>query len=118
MQRAAVTCCLAAVLQGGSACRKVQVSAHPESLSPCEPCCCRYVLRNWIAQQAIEKAEAGDHSEVRRVLRLLEHPFSDDNVEQLPPGGSVGSSSCQRGPPQYDGPVPGQYQKLCVSCSS
>eukprot|EP00891_Asterochloris_glomerata_P009836 jgi/Astpho2/9836/Aster-03800 len=78
----------------------------------------RYILHNWIAQQAIEKAEAGDYSEVRRVLKLLEHPFSDDIVEQLPPGDSGGSTSCQRGPPQYDGPVPDQYQKLCVSCSS
>lgn len=95
-----------------------KVSATSKSLSASESHCCRYILHNWIAQQAIEKAEAGDYSEVRRVLKLLEHPFSDDIVEQLPPGDSGGSTSCQRGPPQYDGPVPDQYQKLCVSCSS
>ena len=98
--------------EGASQCNP----GRPVTLS--EPCCCRYVLRNWIAQQAIEQAEAGNYSEVRRVLKLLEHPFSDDIVEQLPLGDSGGSSSCQRGPPQYDGPVPNQYQKLCVSCSS
>eukprot|EP00117_Sycon_ciliatum_P046005 scpid53546/ scgid33002/ Selenoprotein O len=35
----------------------------------------KVVLRNYIAQQAIEKAEKGDFSEVRRVLAMLQHPF-------------------------------------------
>ncbi len=39
---------------------------------------CRFVLRNYIAQTAIEAAEAGDYSEVQRVLQLLQHPYSDD----------------------------------------
>jgi len=34
-------------------------------------------LRNYIAQNAIDVAEKGDYSEVRRVLRLLENPYSD-----------------------------------------
>ena len=38
---------------------------------------CRIILRNYIAQHAIDKAESGDFSEVRRVLRLLENPYSD-----------------------------------------
>ena len=38
---------------------------------------CRFILRNYIAQRAIDAAEKGDFSEVRRVLRLLENPFSE-----------------------------------------
>uniref|UniRef100_A0A8C1ZHN7 Selenoprotein O n=1 Tax=Cyprinus carpio TaxID=7962 RepID=A0A8C1ZHN7_CYPCA len=34
------------------------------------------VLRNYIAQNAIEAAENGDFSEVQRVLKVLEKPFS------------------------------------------
>jgi len=39
--------------------------------------CFRFVLRNYIAQNAIDKAEKGDFSEVRNVLSLLQNPFSD-----------------------------------------
>ncbi|KAM5289221.1 protein adenylyltransferase SelO, mitochondrial [Ctenodactylus gundi] len=35
----------------------------------------KYVLRNYIAQNAIEAAENGDFSEVSRVLKLLECPY-------------------------------------------
>lgn len=35
-------------------------------------------MRNYIAQTAIEAAEAGDYSEVQRVLHLLQHPYADD----------------------------------------
>ncbi|XP_067284195.1 selenoprotein O2 isoform X2 [Pseudorasbora parva] len=34
------------------------------------------VLRNYIAQNAIEAAERGDFSEVQRVLKVLENPYS------------------------------------------
>ncbi|KAL4219840.1 hypothetical protein ACF0H5_020251 [Mactra antiquata] len=37
----------------------------------------RFILRNYIAQNAIDAAEKGDYSEVRKVLKLLENPFSD-----------------------------------------
>ncbi|XP_038046390.1 protein adenylyltransferase SelO, mitochondrial-like [Patiria miniata] len=37
----------------------------------------RFILRNYIAQNAIEAAEKGDFSEVQRVLKLLETPYSD-----------------------------------------
>ena len=74
------------------------------------------MLRNWIAQQAIEKAEAGDYSEVQRVLRLLERPFDDDAAEGVEADGASGGA-CQRTPP-YDGPVPAWAADLCVSCSS
>ncbi|XP_052008434.1 selenoprotein O1 isoform X2 [Xyrauchen texanus] len=43
----------------------------------------RVVLRNYIAQNAIEAAENGDFSEVQRVLKVLERPFSvQEGLEQ------------------------------------
>lgn len=38
----------------------------------------RFILRNYIAQNAIKAAEEGDYSEVRRVLKILENPYSDE----------------------------------------
>ena len=73
----------------------------------------RYVLRNWIAQNAIQMAEKGDYSEVERVLRLLEQPFSDDAAQ----GGVTAAQFCERSL-QYDGAVPQWAKRLCVSCSS
>ncbi|XP_062605650.1 protein adenylyltransferase SelO, mitochondrial-like [Saccostrea cucullata] len=44
----------------------------------------RFILRNYIAQNAIDAAEKGDFSEVRRVLKVLEKPYSDEtNLESL-----------------------------------
>jgi len=53
----------------------------------------RFILRNYIAQNAIEKAEEGDYSEVRRVLEILKNPFQEEvpaqllsrNYDSLPP---------------------------------
>ena len=49
----------------------------------------KYILRNHLAQVAIEKAQAGDYSEVTRLLTILEKPFDDqpesDNYAALPP---------------------------------
>ncbi|MBJ9977354.1 YdiU family protein [Pseudomonas sp. S75] len=36
-----------------------------------------YILRNYLAQQAIEAAEAGDYSEVRRLHQVLSNPFAE-----------------------------------------
>ncbi|XP_062519846.1 protein adenylyltransferase SelO, mitochondrial-like [Corticium candelabrum] len=38
----------------------------------------RFILRTYLAQNAIKLAEDGDFSEVSRLLRLLESPFSDE----------------------------------------
>lgn len=40
----------------------------------------KYILRNYIAQNAIEAAENGDFSEVRRVLKLLESPYYSEEA--------------------------------------
>ena len=37
----------------------------------------KYVLRNYLAQQAIEKAEKKDYSMVHELMALLEHPYDE-----------------------------------------
>ncbi|RZK78217.1 MAG: hypothetical protein EOO92_11540 [Pedobacter sp.] len=37
----------------------------------------KYVLRNYMSQQAIDKATAGDYSEVNGLLELLRSPYSE-----------------------------------------
>lgn len=48
-----------------------------------------YILRNYLAQQAIEAAESGDYEEVRRLHRVLCNPFTEqadmDRYAQRPP---------------------------------
>ncbi|MDY7578842.1 YdiU family protein [Herbaspirillum sp. RTI4] len=49
----------------------------------------KYVLRNYLAQQAIEKAEQKDFSEVATLLQILQHPFDEqpeyERYAELPP---------------------------------
>ncbi|GLC50161.1 hypothetical protein PLESTB_000349300 [Pleodorina starrii] len=101
----------------------------------------RFILRNWIAQQAIERAEKGDFSEVARVYALLRNPFSEADVAELlvkadsstaaaaaavePPagpgesdGGAAAGTGVSCSLPVYDGRPPGWASKLCVTCSS
>ena len=37
----------------------------------------KYVLRNYLAQLAIDKAEAGDHSLVNELLQVMRHPYAE-----------------------------------------
>ena len=60
-----------------------------------------YVLRNHIAQQAIEAAEKGDFSEVQRQFELLSHPF------EAQPGFEAYAATPPAGAPHLE-----------VSCSS
>ncbi|OFZ95681.1 MAG: hypothetical protein A2Z44_08960 [Betaproteobacteria bacterium RBG_19FT_COMBO_58_11] len=61
----------------------------------------KYILRNYMAQIAIDKAEAGDFSEVDRILHLLHTPF-DAHPEME----------------HYAGFPPDWAQRIEVSCSS
>ena len=49
----------------------------------------KYILRNYLAQVAIEKAQGGDFSEVGRLLAVLEKPFDEQEDKEsyaaLPP---------------------------------
>ena len=61
----------------------------------------KYVLRNYLAQAAIEKAQQKDFSEIDRLLTLLRTPFAD-----------------QPGMEAYAAPPPNWGKHLAVSCSS
>jgi uncharacterized protein YdiU (UPF0061 family) len=49
----------------------------------------KYILRNYLAQQAIERAQNGDHAGVRELLAVLEQPFDEQPEHEayaaLPP---------------------------------
>ncbi|AQW57294.1 protein adenylyltransferase SelO [Vibrio owensii] len=49
----------------------------------------KYILRNYLAQLAIDKAEEGDFSEVKRLAELLKRPYDEqpefDDYAKLPP---------------------------------
>ncbi|MEO7859687.1 MAG: protein adenylyltransferase SelO, partial [Nitrospirales bacterium] len=61
----------------------------------------KYVLRNYLAQTAIEKAQKKDFSEIDRLLTLLHNPYND-----------------QPGMDAYAAPPPNWGKHLSVSCSS
>ena len=61
----------------------------------------KYVLRNYLAQQAIEKAQQKDFSEIDRLLALLKNPYSDQ----------LGMDAYAASPPNWG-------KHLSVSCSS
>ncbi len=49
----------------------------------------KYILRNYLAQNAISAAENGDYSEVQKLFTILQHPFDEqtehDEYANLPP---------------------------------
>jgi uncharacterized protein YdiU (UPF0061 family) len=61
----------------------------------------KYVLRNYLAQAAIDKAQQKDFSEIDRLLTLLQQPYSD-----------------QPGMEAYAAPPPNWGKHIAVSCSS
>lgn len=61
----------------------------------------RYVLRNWIAQEAIERAERKDFGLIEELRRLFSDPFRD-----------------HRGLDRFAAPPSGAARDIVVSCSS
>uniref|UniRef100_A0A8C5H328 Selenoprotein O n=1 Tax=Gouania willdenowi TaxID=441366 RepID=A0A8C5H328_GOUWI len=116
---------LAHELQGQSDVQAVQ----DERVSVMDNTNPRVVLRNYIAQNAIEAAEKGDFSEVQRVLKVLEKPFSAQAGWELPTlaaaGGGVAQrerdegeeeeSSADRHPVPYDSKPPAWAREICVT---
>ncbi|CAH3179204.1 unnamed protein product [Porites lobata] len=76
----------------------------------------RFILRNYIAQNAISAAEKGDFSEVQQLLKLLENPYSD-NLELEPKESRAAEASCSFEELQftYDCKPPGWSQELRVT---
>jgi uncharacterized protein YdiU (UPF0061 family) len=61
----------------------------------------KFVLRNWVAQQAIEACEAGDDTVVRDALAVLRAPYDEHPAHEA-----------------WSLPAPPEYADLSVSCSS
>jgi uncharacterized protein YdiU (UPF0061 family) len=61
----------------------------------------KYVLRNYLAQTVISRAQAGDFSELDRLLAVLAHPFDEQPEHEA-----------------LAAPSPAWGKHLAVSCSS
>ncbi|MEQ8797815.1 MAG: YdiU family protein [Salinisphaeraceae bacterium] len=76
----------AAWLRDWRAAWPVSASAMAERLPAANP---RYVLRTYLAEQAIRAAQGGDYSEIERLQRLLTRPFDEQpdmaDYAQRPP---------------------------------
>ncbi|MBL8898475.1 MAG: YdiU family protein [Planctomycetes bacterium] len=53
-----------------------QIAAAMDRTNP------KYVLRNWLAQEAIDAAHAGDLSKVERLMQVMERPFDEQPEHQ------------------------------------
>ncbi|MEB0141055.1 MULTISPECIES: protein adenylyltransferase SelO [unclassified Undibacterium] len=76
----------------------VPADLRQAAMKRCNP---KYVLRNYLAQQAIEQAQNKDFSEVNKLAAILAHPF-DEQAEH---------AAYAAAPPDWAG-------TLAVSCSS
>jgi serine/tyrosine/threonine adenylyltransferase len=61
----------------------------------------KYVLRNWVAQEAIEACESGDDSLVYELLGIMRSPYDEHPAHE-----------------GWSQPAPAKYASLAVSCSS
>jgi uncharacterized protein YdiU (UPF0061 family) len=61
----------------------------------------KYVLRNWVAEQAVTRARDGDFGELRQILHCLARPFEEQPEFEA-----------------YAAPPPAWADGLAVSCSS
>jgi uncharacterized protein YdiU (UPF0061 family) len=74
------------------------VSGRRERMGRVNP---KYVLRNYLAHKAITQAQAGDFSEVDRLLTVLSRPFEEQPEHEA-----------------YAAAPPAWGKHLAVSCSS
>jgi uncharacterized protein YdiU (UPF0061 family) len=78
-----------------------QAWASPERRARMDAVNPKYVLRNYLAQTAIERAQAGDFTETERLRRILARPFDNQPEHEA-----------------YAAPSPEWGKQLEVSCSS
>ena len=80
----------------------------------------KYVLRNWMAQMAIEKAEAGDYSECQSLLDVLLEPYAVDEDEAVvrEGEGKARQVEAEKGAGRYTCKPPKNYENVLCSCSS
>jgi uncharacterized protein YdiU (UPF0061 family) len=62
----------------------------------------KFILRNYLLQQAIVQAEAGDFLEVDRLFKVMNKPFDEHPELEA----------------HYTQPPPAWAKSLCISCSS
>ena len=75
---------------------EISQDQHQEIVKANNP---KFILRNYLAQVAIEKAEKGDFSEVNKLLEILKNPFVDhkgldDYAKESPEWGKNLEISC------------------------
>ena len=75
---------------------EISQDQHEEIVKANNP---KFILRNYLAQQAIEKAEKGDFSEVNKLLEILKNPFLEhkgleDYAKESPEWGKNLEISC------------------------
>ncbi|KAG2611025.1 protein adenylyltransferase SelO-like [Panicum virgatum] len=58
----------------------------------------KYILRNYLCQSAIDAAEQGDYEEVRRLLKVMQHPYDEqpgmEKYARLPPAWAYRPGVC------------------------
>ena len=67
-------------------------------MNTCNP---KFILRNHLAQHAIEKAQELDFSELSKLLAILEHPYDEQEHNEI-----------------YANPPTAEHRAVEVSCSS
>ena len=97
----------------------------------------RVVLRNWVAEEAIRSAEAGDYGAVRALLAVLTQPYKEASelggaalaaAGAKGAGGAAAAAAAEPagapepaagvGPLRIGGKPPAWAGELCVTCSS
>lgn len=77
---------------------KITDEARKESMNKVNP---KFILRNYLLEEAIKAAEGGDYSKVHELLNFSLDPFTEENI-----------------PEEVTKDIPEWAWNICVSCSS